>query len=1112
MASKQAFTSHSIWSGFYKKAIKERQAQLKLVFPDLFTPALANNGVPLSQSPSHNGSTVFQHDQQPQTDANGSGVAMNRSLGSQGLSDGAAEEAFPIRGLDEQIADNMIENCVGTLGLPVGLALNFTINSNPIIIPMCMEEPSVVAAASGAAKTVSCFGGFTAVTTERNIIIAQVQLLDVKNVAQAAEILRSKRESILEVANQFCESMAKRGGGVKDVTVRMVPRFGQDSSTAMASRYWLVVHLHIDVCDAMGANCASTVAEGTAPFLVGLTGGRVGLRIVSNLCVERLAKASFKIPVSGMAYKALTGSDVCTRIIDAYQWALDDPFRATTHNKGIMNGIDAVALATGQDWRAIEAAAHAWAAGAADEALLKDMSVPNHYKPLTKYWVDADFFYGELELPVSVGIRGGVLKTNPVYTYTLGMMGNPSAKELAMCMVSVGLAQNLAALRALSTEGIQRGHMSLHAKNIAVASGAPPHAISECVEYMIESNRISLAAAREYLMAHELHDTVERIKNASTESKPTRMKNLSIFYFEEAVTPDGKEKLPGVEDHVTLNIAFQTVGKKPISMELVPDQPSPNPLMIALFGEKTHAWLTWVFALLDSVRLSVSGPERANVLLSRKLKVLSVLLNLVVRRLMVSFPKETRRFVDRIFADVRRRKSQGSPTRRHPRPPSVQVYVQSTKDEMRPDQTEANTSPSTLPASIVTDAPTTGGTKPLGGLDWDLSKSPAFQRDVLAGLDLEDAPELLQVGLPLMLALWQVFEIRVVQWVGHRDLVRELLDEQRRVISNLVAAPLGAGWLSSGINEGLPWMNSSAFNADTDNSNSLAAPSSLTVSREKFRELMTIHGKRFQVTLLLLCDAVSLGPRATTAPVLHFLRKLGGYLEWEQARSHDISPSRLERDVLALKTPETAMTTPAANGFIAWLEIIQGWTVDTIYECAVGTGETPLDCLSPFGAMAQSADNSEAQSPTTALSVPYTPDASNASEELPLPGHVSAVLLLSMAPASQRRHSHGNRQRLPQLYRRLAQQITEFIKYTDRQKQKRELLDAADALGAGFEPSRVLKGAQLYRRYYEVATLFGATDLDRINEVVDDDDDDEKEPPSSSSSGSQIFEFAGEEL
>lgn len=260
--------------------------------------------------------------------------------------------------------------------------------------------------------------------------------------------------------------MVARGGGVVEMTVRKLPR----SKPKPGISYWLVIHLHIDTCDSMGANCASTVAETIAHYLGDLCNARVGLRIVSNLCTDRISTAKFSIPVSKLDYKGFDGREVAERICEAYQWAEDDPYRAVTHNKGIMNGIDAVAIATGQDWRALEASSHAWAS----------MKQKSSYRPLTSYEIETnedgvEVLVGILSLPLSTGSKGGVLRTNPLYNYTMGLMGNPDSKNLAMVsninknMVCVGLAQNFAALRALATEGIQRGHMSLHARNIAVS-------------------------------------------------------------------------------------------------------------------------------------------------------------------------------------------------------------------------------------------------------------------------------------------------------------------------------------------------------------------------------------------------------------------------------------------------------------------------------------------------------------------------------------------------------------------------------------------------------------------------------------------------------------------
>ncbi|KAF9204744.1 hypothetical protein BGZ49_004928 [Haplosporangium sp. Z 27] len=477
---------------------------------------------------------------------------------------------YPVHGLDEQIANNMIENCIGTLGLPLGLAFNFTINGSPYTIPMSIEEPSVVAAVSSAAKTISTYNGFQAWAPERNMIVAQVQLVDIPD--NKMDLVMTKMQeherTILEEANEYCINMVKRGGGVQRVSFHRVRRHvnresfkgqdllvkygvvspeslpARDSSSNSQGRCseWLLVHLHIDVGDAMGANCANTVAEGIAPYLAKLSGGRVAVRILSNLNVDRIAKSQFRLPFSHMDYKSLSGKDVAVRILEAFEWADLDPYRAATHNKGIMNGIDAVALALGQDWRAVEAGAHAWASGAgtyserSTDALSARGTSPSDkdgvsnkrklggsdepkvyrgdaYKPLTRYWIEEDedrlkqgfkgqdalVFCGELEMPIMVGTKGGVLSTNPVHAFTLGVMRYPDSKQLAMAMVTVGLAQNFAALRALATEGIQRGHMSLHARNIAISAGTPPASVDEVTAYMIDTGKIRLGAAKSYI-------------------------------------------------------------------------------------------------------------------------------------------------------------------------------------------------------------------------------------------------------------------------------------------------------------------------------------------------------------------------------------------------------------------------------------------------------------------------------------------------------------------------------------------------------------------------------------------------------------------------------------
>ncbi|KAJ3329274.1 hypothetical protein HDU91_003901, partial [Kappamyces sp. JEL0680] len=316
---------------------------------------------------------------------------------------------------------------------------------------------------------------------------------------------------------------------------------------------------------------------------------RIGLRIVSNLASERLTKASFRLPVAALGYKGFTGQQVADRIVEATEWAHDDPFRAVTHNKGIMNGIDAVAIATGQDWRALEAASHAWAS-------LKPGT--QSYTPLTSYrteQIDGTLtLIGELELPLSVGTKGGVLKTNPIYQVALGLLGNPSSTELAQILASVGLAQNFAALRALCTEGIQKGHMSLHAQNIAIAAGAPRHTIAECVQYMIETGKIHQNGAKEYLDAHKLQGHLVSI--TSGEISQVSNNPPSMFYFEDLPSPDNDS-----DEAISLNIAFKTFGDKPLNILFTKEETSMSPTIKSLFGDKSYGWITTVFQGLEKI-------------------------------------------------------------------------------------------------------------------------------------------------------------------------------------------------------------------------------------------------------------------------------------------------------------------------------------------------------------------------------------------------------------------------------------------------------------------------------------------------------------------------------
>ena len=329
--------------------------------------------------------------------------------------------------------------------LPLGLGIGFRINGKNFNVPMAVEEPSVIAACSVIAKLVSEHaGGFQCKSTPP-IMIGQIQITDISDYEQVKYVLTNKKSDIIDLANQHCASMLKRGGGVVDLRWR---RLAQDM---------IVVELLIDVRDAMGANVINTIVEATSPFIIELLGqGQAGIRILTNLCTERMTMSKFEIPIEKLAWKNASGELVAQKIIEAHRFAQLDQYRATTNNKGIMNGVDAVALAMGQDWRAIESAAHSYA------------SLNGRYSPLADYKIVDGKFIGKIELPISVGTKGGAITTNPSYINTHQLMGNPSANEIAQAMASVGLANNFAALRAMSIEGIQRGHMNLHARQVAV--------------------------------------------------------------------------------------------------------------------------------------------------------------------------------------------------------------------------------------------------------------------------------------------------------------------------------------------------------------------------------------------------------------------------------------------------------------------------------------------------------------------------------------------------------------------------------------------------------------------------------------------------------------------
>lgn len=378
-------------------------------------------------------------------------------------------------GLTPAQADNMIENAIGVYALPMGVATNFLVNGEDYLVPMVIEEPSVIAAVSNAAKVFRAGGGFTA-SSDEPIMIGQIQVLDVPDLYVAAGAIIANRKMLMDKADEIGGSIVKRGGGARDIQVRPFP------NTPVGPM--LVVHLLLDCRDAMGANAVNGAVEYLAPHVEAITGGRVNVRVLSNLTDQRKARAQGMIPASELATDTLKGQDVARAIVEAGVFAEVDPYRAATHNKGIMNGIDAAIIATGNDWRAIESGAHSYAA--------RD----GQYTSLTKWWQDEQGnLHGSIELPLSVGIVGGSTRVHPSAPIALKILGVKTANELSEVIAAVGLAQNLAAIRALATEGIQRGHMSLHARQMAVAAGATGELIGRIVQTMIEEGNIRLERA-----------------------------------------------------------------------------------------------------------------------------------------------------------------------------------------------------------------------------------------------------------------------------------------------------------------------------------------------------------------------------------------------------------------------------------------------------------------------------------------------------------------------------------------------------------------------------------------------------------------------------------------
>ena len=377
-------------------------------------------------------------------------------------------------GIEYSQADKMVENAIGTFSLPLGVATNFKINGKDYLIPMVIEEPSVIAAASKGAKIARIKGGFE-VSAEESYSIGQVQILDVDDISLAIKKITESSDEILELANSKSNTLSKLGKGAKEITCKKI---NSHSSGTM-----IIVELLIDVGDAMGANVTNTMCEAVSPLIETLTGGKALLRILSNYSTRRIVKAKAVFDKD-----AVGGKKVVDNIISAFEFADNDVYRAVTHNKGIMNGTISVANAIGQDSRAIEAAANAYAARS------------GRYRSLSTWSKDdAGNLVGILEIPLSVGIVGGIVNVHPVAKVCTKILGVSSAQELACVMTATGLAQNYSAIRALSTEGIQKGHMRLHARNLAAAAGATPDQIDQIVQIMIKEKKISLDRAKDLL-------------------------------------------------------------------------------------------------------------------------------------------------------------------------------------------------------------------------------------------------------------------------------------------------------------------------------------------------------------------------------------------------------------------------------------------------------------------------------------------------------------------------------------------------------------------------------------------------------------------------------------
>jgi hydroxymethylglutaryl-CoA reductase len=713
------------------------------------------------------------------------------------------------------------------------LGLNFVIDGKSLSVPMAVEEPSVVAAASSAAKLVATAGGGFRTATSGNIMTSQIQLVGTEDMPAAIAAIECNRERLLSIANTtLCPNMKKRGGGAVDIYCRVVSQAARTAATAAAGNAWytacddelvvnasepqtqfLVVHIDVDVCEAMGANIVNTVAEGLSEEVSKITRSRVGLRILTNLCMQRRARSVFEIPLKKLGWKGVDGEDVASRIIEAYNFAAVDPYRAVTNNKGIMNGVDAVAVATGQDWRAIESAAHCYASRSGQYASL------SHYEiSVASDGSGTRVLRGSLEMPIAVGSKGGALMTHPGYTATHAILQQPSARNLSGIIVSVGLAQNFAAIRAIAVTGIQKGHMALHARNIAVAGGAPSELVSEVCSYMLLRKSINVETAKEYLHAHAVFS---EIQSNSPPMSPVSVTLPSMFYVEIPI--------PELEDTISLNIAFEAINQHPQYIAIM--APTKGDKMLTtlqrqLLGDKGYNQLEKMFLFLASMRsivISASSSEsdllvsRSNIGLQNKLQLLSILINILSYRLMEVRPHKVRAFMRKLLEA-----SSGS----------------------------AN-----------------------GANDGEMHELDAKLFHDLMVESVEPGDELLATGLPLFLALWQVLHYHIEQEVPHKLLRARLVKEQWELLNDIVRS-YELGTLSS------------------DKIDELTADDQPL--EERFLAYVAVQATRWQATLLLLIDSLALASELVTPERLSFLTRIGEYLEWEGSIAHDLA--RYQRD------------------------------------------------------------------------------------------------------------------------------------------------------------------------------------------------------------------------